>query len=121
MQGKSGAFYNLFRRNVVDEPSPIVAKRTVDQSCQLIGIDRPTREAGLRLLVEARRSISSGRAATFRCSVPLPGRCSRATADAFDELGPTAEEHAILNLSERVSEKPIVALKQNGSSPTLAD
>jgi len=34
-----------------------------------------------------------------------------ATADTFDELGPTAEEHAILDLSERVSQKPIARVE----------
>lgn len=105
--GKVGRLYNLLRRNVADEPSPVVAKKTIDQACQLIGIDRPTREAGLQLLVVAGR-IDVAKGGDISVLGATTQAVLEATADTFDELGPTAEEHAILNLSERVSEKPIV-------------
>ena len=111
--GKVGRLYNLLRRNVADEPSPVVTKKTIDNACQLIGIDRPTREAGLRLLSSAGR-IDIGTSGDISVLGATTQAVLEATADTFDELGPTAEEQAILDLSERVSEKPIARVEAEG-------
>lgn len=104
--GKVGRLYNLLRRNVADEPTPVVTKRAIDQACQLTGLDRPTREDGLRLLSNAGR-IDVAKNGEISVLGATTQAVLETTADTFDELGPSAEEEAILDLSERVSEKPI--------------
>ncbi len=104
--GRIGRLYNLLRRNVANDPSPSVDKMTIAQSCKLVGIDRPTREAGLRILQQ------SGRVDVARNgSISVLGATSKAvleaTTEIFDDLEPSSEEEAVLDLSEKVSEKPL--------------
>lgn len=104
--GKIGRLYNLLRRNVANEPSPIVDKETIDKACQLNGIDKPTRELGLGILHNAGRIDLS-----LSGSISVLGATSQAvleaTSDIFDDQSPSSEENAIVELSERVSSKPV--------------
>lgn len=104
--GQVGRLYNLLRRNVADEPSPVVDKATIDRACQLNGIDKPTREAGLRVLQNAGR-VDIAKGGSISVLGVTTQAVLEATADTFDELDPSAEEQAVLGLSENVSEKPV--------------
>ena len=104
--GRIGRLYNLLRRNIADDPNPTVDGSTVRRICQLNNIDRPSREMGLKILQD------SGRVDVAKNgSVSVLGATSKAvlevTADVFTEASPTTDEEAVLELSEKVAEKPI--------------
>ena len=105
--GRIGRLYNLLRRNVETDLSPTVDKETITQACRLNGIDRLTREAGLKVLKDAGRIDVSKTG-----GISVLGATSRAvlevTAEIFTDLDPTIEEEAVLDLSEKVAEKPLV-------------
>jgi hypothetical protein len=104
--GRVGRLYNLLRRNIDNNPSPTINAVTVRQICQLNNIDKPSREMGLRVLAEAGRLDVADNG-----SVSVLGATSKAvlevTADLFAEANPTTDEEAVLELSEKVAEKPI--------------
>ena len=104
--GRIGRLYNLLRRNVADDPNPTVTSETVKRACQLNGIDKPTREIGLNVLKNASRIDIAKNGA-----VSVLGATSTAvlevTADIFAEAGPSQDEEAVLELSEKVAEKPL--------------
>ena len=105
--GRIGRLYNLLRRNVADNSSPSVDGKTIEQSCKLVGIDRPTRQAGLQVLQQSGRVDVSSNG-----SISVLGATStavlEATAEIFDDLSPSSEEKAVIELSEKVSDKPVV-------------
>jgi hypothetical protein len=105
--GEIGRLYNLLRRNVADDPSPTINAATVTQACQLNNIDRPSRENGLRVLQEAGRIDVAKNGA-----VSVLGATSKAvlevTAEIFDTSNPSDDEQAVLELSEKVAEKPVI-------------
>jgi hypothetical protein len=96
----------LLCRNVPDDPNPTISKNTVAQACQLTGIDRPTRELGLNILKQAGRIDVATNG-----SVIVLGATSTAvlevTADIFSDAEPTKDEEAVLELSEKVAERPL--------------
>src|SRR5258708_899459 len=104
--GHIGRLYNLLRRNVADDSTPTIDGVTVTRICQLNNIDRPSREMGLRVLSDAGRIDVAGNGA-----VSVLGATSKAvlevTADIFAEANPTKDEEAVLDLSEKVAEKPV--------------
>lgn len=104
--GRIGRLYNLLRRNIDHEPSPTINAATVRQICQLNNIDKSSREVGLRVLSAAGRVDVAANG-----SVSVLGATSKAvlevTADLFTDAGPTTDEEAVLELSEKVAEKPI--------------
>jgi hypothetical protein len=104
--GRIGRLYNLLRRNVANDPNPTIDTATVRRICQLNNIDRPSREMGLRVLATAGRIDVAGNGA-----VSVLGATSRAvlevTADIFADANPTTDEEAVLDLSEKVAEKPV--------------
>ena len=104
--GRIGRLYNLFRRNVADTPNPTINAATVKDICHLNNIDRTSREAGLTVLAAAGRIDVAKNGAVI-----VLGATSRAiletTADIFRDAQPTAEEEAVLDLSEEVAKKPI--------------
>lgn len=105
--GRTGRLYNLLRRNVQGVISPTIDADTVRTICQLNGIDRSAREAGLqRLQEEGRIDATAGGA------VAVIGATASAvletTASIFDACDPSDEEKAVLCLSERVAERPSV-------------
>lgn len=104
--GRIGRLYNLLRRNVADDPNPTVTSDTVKRACQLNGIDKPTREIGLSVLKNAGRIDIAKNGA-----VSVLGATSTAvlevTADIFADAGPSKDEEAVLELSEKVAEKPL--------------
>jgi hypothetical protein len=104
--GRIGRLYNLLRRNVANDPNPTIDTATVRRICQLNNIDRPSREMGLKVLATAGRIDVAGNGA-----VSVLGATSRAvlevTADIFADANPTTDEEAVLELSEKVAEKPV--------------
>ena len=104
--GRIGRLYNLLRRNVADDPNPTIDAATVTRICQLNNIDRLSRETGLKMLTSAARIDVASNGA-----VSVLGATSKAvlevTADIFADAAPTADEEAVLELSDKVAEKPI--------------
>lgn len=104
--GRIGRLYNLLRRNVADDPNPTVTSDTVKRACHLNGIDKPSREIGLKVLKQAGRLDFAKNGA-----VTVLGATSTAvlevTADVFAEATPSNDEEAVLELSEKVAEKPL--------------
>ena len=103
--GKVGRLYNVLRRGTESETSTIDAD-TVTNLTRLNGIDVAARKEGLRVLAEQGRIDVAQNGA-----VAVLGATSRAvletTADIFDEAVPTAEENAVLHLSEQISGRPV--------------
>ena len=104
--GRIGRLYNLLRRNVSDSPNPTLNVDTVRTICQLNSIDRPTREKGLDVLAAAGRIDTAHNGAVIVLGATSRG-VLETTTDIFDETDPTAEEQAVLTLSEEVANKPI--------------
>ena len=104
--GRVGRLYNLLRRNVPNDPNPSVDSKIVAQACKLVGIDRPTREAGLKVLQQAGR-VDVAKNGSISVLGATSTAVLEATAEIFSDLGPSSEEEAVLDLSERVSEKPL--------------
>jgi hypothetical protein len=104
--GRIGRLYNLMRRNVANDPTPTIDEATVRHICQLNNIDRPSREMGLRVLADAGRIDVATNGA-----VSVLGATSKVvlevTADIFADASPTRDEEAVLDLSEKIAEKPI--------------
>lgn len=104
--GRVGRLYNLLRRNIANDPTPTINTDVLKTICQLNNIDRATREQGLQILAkQGRIDVASNG------SVSVLGATSKAvletTADLFSKANPTAEEAAVLDLSETVADKPI--------------
>ena len=104
--GRIGRLYNLLRRNVAGDLNPTIEADTLKRICQLNNIDLPTREMGIRILSGAGRIDVAKNGA-----VSVLGATSKAvlevTADIFLEKGPTPDEDAVLELSDKVAKKPI--------------
>jgi hypothetical protein len=104
--GRIGRLYNLLRRNVANDPNPTIDAATVTRICQLNNIDRPSREMGLKVLAETGRIDVADNGA-----VSVLGATSKAvlelTSDIFAEANPTTDEEAVIELSEKVAEKPL--------------
>lgn len=104
--GRIGRLYNLLRRNIADDPSPTISSETVKRACQLNGIDKPTRDVGLTALKNAGRIDIAKNGA-----VSVLGATTTAvletTSDIFDEADPSGDEEAVLELSEKVAERPL--------------
>src|SRR5436190_12117504 len=103
--GKIGRFYNLLRRNVQGELSPTIPAETIETSCKLNGIDRATRNEGLRLLKAAGRIdvAQNGSVSVLGSSVTA---VLETAASIFDETKPSADEQATLSLSEAIADRP---------------
>jgi hypothetical protein len=101
-----GRLYNLLRRNLADDPNPTISSETVKRACQLNGIDKPTRDVGLNVLKNAGRVDVAKNGA-----VSVLGATTTAvletTTDIFDETDPSNDEEAVLELSEKVAERPL--------------
>jgi hypothetical protein len=104
--GKIGRLYNLLRRQTDREMTFTISKETVERACQLNGIDKPTRQVGLQVLKDAGRVdvTSDGSIAVLGATTQA---VLEATCDIFDEQNPSSDERAVIDLSERVSGKPV--------------
>ena len=104
--GKIGRLYNLLRRQADDQNTFTISKQTVDRACQLNGIDKPSRQMGLQVLKDAGHiDVSTdGMVAVLGATTQA---VLEATVDIFQDQQPTADEEAILDLSEHVSAKPV--------------
>lgn len=104
--GKIGRLYNLLRRQSDEASTFTISKQTVEKACQLNGIDKPARQLGLQVLKDAGRIdlTPDGAVAVLGATTQA---VLEATADFFDDQEPSADEKAILDLSERVSGKPV--------------
>ena len=104
--GRIGRLYNLLRRNVANDPNPTVSSDTIRRACQLNGIDKPARERGLEVLKSTGRIDVAKNGAVI-----VLGATSTAvlevTADIFVDAQPSRDEQAVLELSEKVAEKPL--------------
>jgi hypothetical protein len=104
--GKIGRLYNLLRRHSDEASTFTISKETVEKACQLNGVDKPARQMGLQVLKDAGRIDVA-----FDGSVAVLGATTQAvleaTAEIFDDQAPSADERAIIELSERVSGKPV--------------
>lgn len=115
--GKIGRLYNLLRRQSDNANTFTIPSHIVDSSCQLNGIDKPTRQLGLQILKDAGRIdvTTNGAVAVLGATTQA---VLEATVEIFDEQGPTADEQAIIDLSERVSSKP---LKRSEAEEYISD
>ena len=104
--GKVGRLYNLLRRQSDEANTFTISKQIVDNACQLNGIDKSARRDGLQILKNSGRIdvISDGSVAVLGATTKA---VLEATVDVFDDQGPSADEQAILDLSEQVSSKPL--------------
>lgn len=104
--GKIGRLYNLLRRQSDEANTFTIPSQIVNYACQLNGIDKPARQMGLQILKDAGRIDL-----TRDGAVAVLGATTQAvletTVEIFDEQGPTDDEQAIIDLSERVSGKPM--------------
>jgi hypothetical protein len=105
--GRVGRLYNLLRRNIADDPNPTIDKQTVDQVCQLNGIDKATREVGLAALGRAGR-IDIARNGSVSVLGATTTGVLELTAEFFAEQNPSSAEEAVLEVSEKVADRPIL-------------
>jgi hypothetical protein len=104
--GRIGRLYNLLRRNIAGDPNPTVSSETVKRACQLNGIDKSTRDLGLKVLKEAGR-IDVAKSGAVSVLGATTTAVLETTADIFAEATPSNDEEAVLELSEKVAEKPL--------------
>ena len=104
--GRIGRLYNLLRRNVNDDPNPAIDEETVKRICQWNNIDRPSREAGLRVLKQVGRIDVTNNGAVSVLGATSKG-VLELTVDIFTDSSPTRDEEAVLELSEKVAEQPV--------------
>ncbi len=104
--GKIGRLYNLLRRHADEGMTFTISKETVEKACQLNGVDKPARQMGLQVLKDAGRIdvTSDGTVAVLGATTQA---VLEATAEIFDDQRPSADEQAIIDLSERVSGRPV--------------
>ena len=104
--GKIGRLYNLLRRHSDDASTFTISKQTVEKACQLNGVDKPARQMGLQVLKDAGRIdvAADGSVAVLGATTQA---VLEATAEIFDDQSPSADEQAIIDLSERVSGTPL--------------
>jgi hypothetical protein len=105
--GRTGRLYNLLRRSSADGKTPLVDAATVADICKLNNIDRASRETGLKTLhADGRIDLSASG------DVAVIGATTRgvleATARIFEAANPSTDERAVIDLSEKVAEKPEV-------------
>lgn len=104
--GRIGRLYNLLRRNEANNPNPTIPKDIINKACQLNGIDRPTREVGLDILMKAGR-IDIGTSGDVSVLGATSAAVLEVTTEIYSASGPSADEEAVLELSEKVAERPI--------------
>jgi hypothetical protein len=103
--GRIGRLYNLLRRTSQDGRTPVVNAETVTDICRLNNIDRASRELGLKTLHQEGRIdvATSGDVAVIGATT---AGVLEATAQIFESAKPSMEERAVVDLSEKVAEKP---------------
>lgn len=103
--GRVGRLYNLLRRNIQGVETPTINSEAVKQICQLNGIDRSAREAGLQCLkTEGRIDLASnGGVAVLGATAPM---VLETTAKIFESTNPTNEERAVIDVSEKIASRP---------------
>lgn len=103
--GRAGRLFNLLRRNVSSGDTSTLSGIQVETICQLNGMDRSVRAAGL---AELQRGGYVDVAANGAVSVlgATSSTVLEATAAIFEDSSPRAQERAVLDLSERVASLP---------------
>lgn len=104
--GKIGRLYNLLRRQSDEAMTFTIPKQIVEKACQLNGVDKSARQVGLQVLKDAGR-IDIAKDGSIAVLGATTQAVLEATAEIFEEQGPSADEEAIIDLSERVSGKPV--------------
>ncbi|TLU71222.1 hypothetical protein [Lichenicoccus roseus] len=104
--GKIGRLYNLLRRHSDEASTFTISQQIIANACQLNGIEKSSRQVGLQVLKEAGR-IDVAKDGSIAVLGATTQAVLEATAEIFEEQRPTGDEKAIIDLSERVSEKPV--------------
>lgn len=104
--GRIGRLYNLLRRHSDHANTFVISKQIVDNACQLNGIDKSSRQVGLQVLKDAGR-VDVAKDGSIAVLGATTQAVLEATAEIFEEQKPSADEEAIIDLSERVSGKPV--------------
>ncbi|MDX2334268.1 hypothetical protein [Brevundimonas vesicularis] len=104
--GKIGRLYNLLRRQADDQTTFTISKQTIETTCKLNGIEKSDRIIGLQVLHDAGRIdvAKDGAVAVLGATTQA---VLEATAEIFDDQNPSSDEQAIIDLSERVSGRPL--------------
>lgn len=108
--------YNLLRRSAADDPNPTISGETVRRACQLNGINKPTREVVCNVLNSAGR-IDVAKSGAVSVLGTITTAVLETTADIFDDAGPSNDEEAVLELSEKVAERPRRMISRNVAGP----
>lgn len=103
--GRIGRLYNLLRRTSHDDHAPVVTAATVADICRLNNIDRASRELGLSMLKSEGR-IDLGNSGDVAVIGATAAGVLETTAQIFESANPSTEERAVVDLSEKVAEKP---------------
>ncbi|WP_227340118.1 hypothetical protein [Sphingopyxis sp. P8] len=104
--GKVGRLYNLLRRHSDEASTFTISKQVVDNACQLNGIDKSARRDGLQILKDAGR-VDVAKDGSIAVLGATTQAVLEATVEIFDDQGPSADEQAIIDLSECISGKPM--------------
>lgn len=104
--GKIGRLYNLLRRQSDEAMTFTISKQIVENACKLNGVDKSARLVGLQVLKDAGR-IDVAKDGSIAVLGATTQAVLEATAEIFEDQHPSADEEAILDLSERVSGKPL--------------
>ena len=115
--GKIGRLYNLLRRQSDEASTFTISSEIVNYACQLNGLDKPTRQLGLQILKASGR-IDVGKNGAVAVLGATTQAVLEATVEIFDEQRPSSDENAIIDLSERVSNKP---LKRSDAEEYISD
>jgi len=105
--GRIGRLYNLLRRNIQDSVTPTIDADDVTRICQLNGIDRSARESGLRVLSQEGR-IDVARNGAISVLGATSTAVLEVTSTIFDDCAPSSEEKAVIHLSEKVADRPVI-------------
>ena len=104
--GRTGRLFNLLRRTVdQDGAIAVIPASTVQEICILNNIDRASREIGLAVLRSQSR-IDVGPTGDVAVLGATTTAVLEATAAIFEEANPSKEEEAVVDLSEKVAERP---------------
>jgi hypothetical protein len=103
--GKIGRLYNLLRREE-DSEATLDASR-VETICKLNDIDGPTRREGLRLLQDNGRIDIGSDGSVCVLGATTTGVLELA-ATVFDSHNPSSAEKAVLEISEKVADQPLL-------------
>lgn len=113
--GHIGRLYDLLRRKLAHDPNPTISGETVKHACQLNGINKPTRGVVLNVLKSTGR-IDVAKSGAVSVLGTTTTAVLETTADVSDDAGPSNDEEAVLEFSEKVAERPLGRQEETTSS-----